>query len=184
MSTPLRDPVAAARSPIKTVPPDPVGRGKAGPRQRSIIPSSPVFALLGIFLGGVEQLVFNLALFAPALWIIALIGAGFPVVWRTLQAARRGNFATDVVASLSIVTAVIIGQPLAGLVIVLMQTGGEALERFAERRASAAVRELENAAPRIAHLLSGTHGLVDVPVARLRVGDVFLLRPGEMVPCD
>jgi heavy metal translocating P-type ATPase len=105
-------------------------------------------------------------------------------VWRTLRAARRGNFATDVVASLSIVTAAIIGQPFAGLVIVLMQTGGEALERFAERRASAAVSELEKAAPRIAHLVTGTRGLVDVPVGELNVGDVFLVRPGEMVPCD
>ncbi len=127
---------------------------------------------------------FNLPLLAHGLWTIALIGAGFPVVWRTLLAARRGNYATDVVASLSIVTAAIIGQPLAGLVIVLMQTGGEWLERFAERRASAAVRELEKAAPRVAHLVTGTRGLVDVPVGELKVGDVFLVRPGEMLPCD
>jgi heavy metal translocating P-type ATPase len=140
--------------------------------------------MAGIILGSVEQFVFHLPLFAQALWTIALIGAGFPVVWRTLRAARHGNFATDLVASLSIVTAAIIGQPLAGLVIVLMQTGGEALERFAERRASAAVRELEKAAPRIAHLVTGTRGLVDVPVGQLNVGDVFLVRPGELVPCD
>jgi heavy metal translocating P-type ATPase len=140
--------------------------------------------MAGIILGSVEQFVFHLPLFAQALWTIALIGAGFPVVWRTLRAARHGNFATDLVASLSIVTAAIIGQPLAGLVIVLMQTGGEALERFAERRASAAVRELEKAAPRIAHLVTGNRGLVDVPVGELNVGDVFLVRPGEMVPCD
>ncbi|MGZ3372045.1 MAG: heavy metal translocating P-type ATPase [Gemmatimonadaceae bacterium] len=153
-------------------------------RKPSLLPSSPLFAIAGILLGSIWQLVFNLPLLAHGLWTIALIGAGFPVVWRTLVAARRGNFATDVVASLSIVTAAIIGQPLAGLVIVLMQTGGEALEKFAERRASAAVRELEKAAPRTAHLISGTRGLVDVPVGELNVGDVFLVRPGEMVPCD
>jgi len=152
--------------------------------KRTILPYSPLFAVGGIILGGIEQYIFNLPLFAHALWTIALIGAGFPVVWRTLRAARHGNYATDVVASLSIVTAAIIGQPLAGLVIVLMQTGGEALEKFAERRASAAVRELEKAAPRIAHLISGARGLVDVPVGELNVGDVFLVRPGEMVPCD
>jgi heavy metal translocating P-type ATPase len=153
-------------------------------KKPSILPSSPLFAVAGILLGSLELWIFNLPQFAHALWTIALIGAGFPVVWRTLRAARQGNYATDVVASLSIITAVIIGQPLAGLVIVLMQTGGEWLERFAERRASAAVRELEEAAPRIAHLISGTHGLVDVPVGELNVGDVFLVRPGEMVPCD
>lgn len=153
-------------------------------KKPSSLPSSPLFAIAGIVLGSVWQLVFHLPLFANALWTICLIGGGFPVVLRTLRAARRGNFATDVVASLSIVTAAIIGQPLAGLVIVLMQTGGEALERFAERRASAAVSELEKAAPRTAHLISGTRGLVDVPVGELNVGDVFLVRPGEMVPCD
>lgn len=152
--------------------------------KRSLLPSSPLLPIAGLLVGGIAQFAFKGPLIAQALWTIGLVGAGFPVVWRTLRAARQGNYATDVVASLSIITAVIIGQPLAGLVIVLMQTGGEALERFAERRASAAVRELEKAAPRIAHLISETRGLIDVPVGELKVGDVFLVRPGEMIPCD
>src|SRR6185503_19206924 len=163
--------------------------GKSSPKSnaktgRSILPSSPLLPIAALLVGGVAQFVFNVPLIAQALWTLGLIGAGFPVVWRTLGAARRGNYATDVVASLSIITAVIIGQPVAGLVIVLMQTGGEALERFAERRASTAVRELEEAAPRIAHRISETRGLVDVPVGELNVGDVFIVRPGELVPCD
>src|ERR1700686_3978277 len=185
MSAPLRDLVpakgpASQKAKLDLQEPTPLG----ATRKPSLLHSSPLFAIAGILLGSIWQLVFNLPLLAHGLWTIALIGAGFPVVWRTLVAARRGNFATDVVASLSIVTAAIIGQPLAGLVIVLMQTGGEALEKFAERRASAAVRELEKDAPRTAHLISGTRGLVDVPVGELNVGDVFLVRPGEMVPCD
>lgn len=185
MSTPLRDLVhTKGRVPRTSESTGRMREERNTAKKPSILPSSPLFAIAGILLGAVEQFIFNLPLFAHALWTIALIGAGFPVVWRTLRAARQGNFATDLVASLSIVTAAIIGQPLAGLVIVLMQTGGEALERFAERRASAAVRDLEQAAPRIAHLISATRGLVDVPVGELSVGDVFLVRPGEMVPCD
>ena len=185
MFAPLRDLVPTRPRPSGDA--ESTGRGRAegnAAKKPSILPSSPLFAVAGILLGSVYQLIFHLPLFAHALWTIALIGAGFPVVWRTLRAARHGNFATDLVASLSIVTAAIIGQPLAGLVIVLMQTGGEALERFAERRASAAVRELEKAAPRIAHLITGTRGLVDVPVGEINVGDLFLVRPGEMLPCD
>jgi heavy metal translocating P-type ATPase len=185
MSAPPREVVSTRRpSPLEI---ESTGRMRADGnvmKKPSIIRSSPLLAIGGILLGSIEQFIFHLPLFAQAFWTIALIGAGFPVVWRTLRAARHGNFATDLVASLSIVTAAIIGQPLAGLVIVLMQTGGEALERFAERRASAAVRELEKAAPRIAHLISGAYGLIDVPVGELNVGDVFLVRPGEMVPCD
>jgi heavy metal translocating P-type ATPase len=185
MSAPLRD-LAPPKRQLRLGAESVKARHEVGSaaKKRFTLPSSPLVPIAGILLGSIEQFIFNLPLFARALWTIALIGAGFPVVWRTLRAARHGNFATDLVASLSIVTAAIIGQPLAGLVIVLMQTGGEALERFAERRASAAVRELEKAAPRIAHLVTGNRGLVDVPVGELNVGDVFLVRPGEMVPCD
>ena len=146
--------------------------------------SVPIFAIAMIVIGAFEQYIIGQPYYAKVLWEIGLIGAGFPVVWRTAQGALHGKFAADVVASLSIITAAIIGQPFAGLVIVLMQTGGEALEKFAERRASAAVSELEKNAPRIAHLLSATRGLVDVPVDTIEPGDTFLVRPGELIPCD
>src|SRR6185312_12408130 len=73
-------------------------------------------------------------------WGAGLVLTGAPVLWRTLVEARHGHFATDIVASLAIAGAAVLMQPLAGLVIVLMQSGGEALERYAEGRASAAVR--------------------------------------------
>src|SRR3954467_8673008 len=171
------------RLPLGT-PPSKPARSAVSPTSAPGSLSAPLFAIAMILLGAFEQLVLGLPLYARAFWFMGLIGAGFPVVWRTLRAAAAGKFATDVVASLSIVTAAVIGQPLAGLVIVLMQTGGEALERFAERRASAAVSELEKAAPRIAHLLTGTRGLVDVPVDEIEPGDTFLVRPGELIPCD
>lgn len=152
--------------------------------RKSMYLSAPIFAIAMILLGALEKYVLGLPEYAQAIWLLGLIGAGFPVVWRTLRSAMQGKYATDVVASLSIVTAGIIGQPLAGLVIVLMQTGGEALEHFAERRASAAVSELERAAPRIAHLITGDQGLIDVPVGEIEPGNVFLVRPGELIPCD
>jgi P-type E1-E2 ATPase len=95
----------------------------------------------------------------------------------------KGRFATDIVASLSIGGAIALGQPLVALVIVVMQTGGEALEQYAEGRASAAVRELEEAAPRRANLIRD--GDVDeVPATSVTIGDVLLIRPGDLVPCD
>ena len=67
-----------------------------------------------------------------------------------------------------------------------MQSGGEALDAFAEGRASAAVRALEDDAPQTAHRLhDGTDSAAaDVPVDSVAVGDLLLVRPGEMVPCD
>jgi heavy metal translocating P-type ATPase len=119
----------------------------------------------------------------PHVLVVLLVLSGAPLVWRTLRDAARGRFATDIVATLAIVGAVALGQPIAGLVIVLMQRGGEALERYAERRASAAVRALEESAPRIAHRVEGNR-VIDVPAADVAVGEMLLIRPGDLVPCD
>jgi len=118
-----------------------------------------------------------------ALPTAALAIAGLPLVLRTLYGILHGRFAADIVASLAIVTAFALMQPVAGLVVVLMQSGGELLERHAEGRASRAVRALEEAAPRFAHrVIAG--GVEDVAVESVCVGDELLVRPGEMIPCD
>jgi heavy metal translocating P-type ATPase len=114
---------------------------------------------------------------------VGLVLGGLPLVWRTLQGLRRGVFAADIVAALAIVTAFLLGQPVAGLVIVLMQTGGEALEQYAADRASRAVEELEAAAPRTAHRMTAGEP-EEIEVDQIRVGDRLWIRPGEMVPCD
>jgi heavy metal translocating P-type ATPase len=129
-----------------------------------------------------------LRLVSPAwsAWILlgGLVVTGAPIVWKTLVEARHGKWATDVVAMLAIVAAVVLREPFAGLVIVLMRSGGEALEEYAAGRASSALRELEDAAPRIAHRLVDATTVVDVPVTDIVVGDLLLVRPGDVVPCD
>jgi len=115
--------------------------------------------------------------------MIVLVGAGLPLVWRTVKGALRGQFATDIVASLSIVTAVALRQPIPGLVIILMQRGGEWLERYAARRATRAIQALEDASPRSAHRVSGDR-TDDIAIDEVRVGDSLLVRPGELVPTD
>src|SRR4051812_4397689 len=118
--------------------------------------------------------------------LVGLILTGAPIIWRTVLEARQGRWATDVVAVLAIIAAVLLRQPLAGLVIVVMRSGGEALDDYASARASSALRELEDAAPRIAHRLGGIGGTAveDLAVTAIAVGDLLLVRPGEVVPCD
>ncbi len=117
------------------------------------------------------------------IWAAGLVLLGAPVVWRTLTGAMRGQFAADLVASLAIVAAVILNDPLPGLIVVLMQTGGESLDAYAGRRASDAVRALEEAAPRRARRIDGDR-VTDITVEEILVDDTLLVRPGELVPCD
>ncbi len=144
----------------------------------------PIVALGALVLGFALRIWSADTAVHPWVWRIGLILSGAPIVWQTVRGALRGAFAADLVASFAITGAVVLDQPIAGLVIVLMQSGGEALERRARHRASAAVRELEASAPRIAHRLNAARGVEDLPADQVRVGDLLVVRPGEMVPCD
>ena len=147
------------------------------------IAAVPLLAGAFTVAGGLVMLMSGERFFANLVWLAGIAVLGLPVVWRTVRHALGGHFATDIVASMAIVTSVVLAQPLAGMIVVLMQTGGEALERFAEGRASQAVRQLEADSPRQAHRLSGRQ-VSDVPVNDLVPGDVVLVRPGEMIPAD
>lgn len=147
-------------------------------------PVLPAAALTFLALGLAARLTPSLAAWASTIWLVGLWLAGTPLVVRTALGLLRGRFAADVVAALAIVTALVLGEPVAGLVVALMQSGGEALERRAERRASRAVRELEEDAPRIAHRLSDGNLVEDIAIEAVAVGDRLLVRPGEMIPCD
>lgn len=143
---------------------------------------APVGALLMILLGLVLA-AGPFAVWGARAWYAGLLVLGAPVVWRTIVGLFRGQFAADVVAMLAIVTAVAVGQPLPGLIVVLMQTGGEALEHYAAGRASRAVEELEAAAPRRAHRILD-HATEEIAAELVQPGDLLLVRPGDMVPCD
>lgn len=120
---------------------------------------------------------------AHAIWMAGLAVCALPVVARMIRDAAHGRFATDIVAALAIIGALLLGVPIAGLVVVLMLRGGEALERYAEGKASQAVRALEEAAPRLAHRVTG-HDTVDVEATSVAVDEILLVRPGELIPCD
>jgi heavy metal translocating P-type ATPase len=116
-------------------------------------------------------------------WTAGLVVCALPVVVRTVAGMLRGKFAADVVATLAVVAAFALNEPFVGLIIVLMQSGGEALERMAEGRASEALRALQDAAPRVVHRFR--NGLVeDVAAEVVDVGETILVRPGEVIPCD
>ena len=148
-------------------------------------PISPLpLITLGFLLAGfATPLVVAADPWRDRVWLVGLLVTGLPVAWRTFRGMLRGEFAADVVAMLAIVGALLLGQPLAGLVVVLMQTGGEALDAYAVARASNAVEALEADAPRHAHrVLDGR--VSDIDAAAIEPGDALLVRPGELIPAD
>lgn len=96
---------------------------------------------------------------------------------------RRGDFGLDLIAALAMAGALLLGEQLAGIIIALMFTSGEALEGFAQRRARRELTALLSRMPRsAARYCDGK--LEEVPLDELRPGDRILIRHGEVVPAD
>ena len=139
-------------------------------------------ALLGLVLGGGTWLA-GYSSVSAWLW-----GAGtLPVViglavsmTRDLMAGRLG---VDAVAFVSMSAALLLGQPLAGIVVAVMYAGGNLLEDFAVARAERDLKLLVDRAPRIAHRRIDD-AIADIPIDDVSLGDAILVRAGEVIPVD
>jgi len=141
---------------------------------------SAAFALglvaLGLDLAGYDT---------AAHWILGTtaILSTLPLLKDMLADLRSGAYGIDVLAITAIVASVWLNEYWAAIVIVIMLTGGEALEDYAEHRAKAELSALLDKAPRKATVLRGRK-TVEVEVHKVEVGDKIILKPGEVVPVD
>jgi len=137
-------------------------------------------------------------------WVVGVYALGI-AAWEAVQMVRsmlRREFGLDILAVTAITAAVLVGEPWAALVVVLMLTGGEALENYAENRSKRELVALLDRAPREATRVvagvgagvgagAGAEAALDepeeletVPADEITIGDVVLVRPGEVVPID
>lgn len=118
-------------------------------------------------------------------WILGISAAMnvLPLAWGMVEAFRDGSYGLDILALTAIVTSVWLHEYWAGIIIVLMLTGGEALEDYAERRAKKELSALLKNKPQKAHLVKGNDS-VDVAVSSIKVGDRLRILPGEVVAVD
>jgi heavy metal translocating P-type ATPase len=150
--------------------------------ERALRWSLMTVAMVGLAAGILAQLA-DQARLAHLAWTLAttpvLLGLAASIVRDFLS----GRVGVDAVALLSMATALLLGESLAGAVVALMYSGGNALEDFAVFQAEHGLRSLVDRAPRVAHRhIDG--GLEDVPVASVAVGDKLLVRAGEVIPVD
>ncbi|MGI5191606.1 heavy metal translocating P-type ATPase [Promicromonospora sp. CA-289599] len=126
-----------------------------------------------------------------ARWVATAYVGAF-IVWTLVGMVRdvlRGHVGLDVLAVVAMVATLAVGEYVAALIIVLMLSGGRALEDFAARRAKRDLTSLLDRSPRVAHVLRHADTprddeLRDVAVDDVAIGDVLLVRPGEIVPVD
>jgi cation transport ATPase len=115
--------------------------------------------------------------------LATLVIGGLPLLYDLLRKLLKREFGSDLLGGISIVTSILLGEYLAGSIIVLMLSGGEALESYALRSASSVLGALAKRMPSIAHR-KRTTGTLDVALEDIAVGDALVIYPHETCPAD
>jgi heavy metal translocating P-type ATPase len=111
------------------------------------------------------------------------LAAAVPVLFRIGRELLRGDWSTDLIAAVSIITSIVMQQYAVAWIVMVMVAGGAWLERYAVRRSSRALTALAERVPAIAHRLTPA-GPADIPLAEIRPGDRLLIHPHEVCPAD
>jgi heavy metal translocating P-type ATPase len=141
------------------------------------------FALLTLAVGGVLHLA-DAGSAGDEVWKVSVAILAVELlgeVIKTVFVERR--MGVDTIALVAMVGSLALGEYLAGMIVGLMFSGGGALEDWASSRAKRELTELIRRAPKVAQRRRG-ESVEEVPVDQVEVGDVLLVRTGEVVPVD
>lgn len=141
-----------------------------------------VFALIGLSVALILQLSGQGSIARILLIAVSLI-AIIPSIRDMIKTIISGQIGIDVIALVAIGSSLLLQQYIAAGVIVIMLTGGEALEEFAKNRAKRELNALLKRKPTIAHRIVGS-GVEEVAVSLVKVGDSLLVKPGDTIPVD
>lgn len=133
-------------------------------------------------------------LFARYLWhapsrqydlplMATLIVGGAPLLIDLIRRIARREFGSDILAGVSIGASVILGEYLAGAIVVLMLSGGTALEDYATRRASTVLAALAKRMPSTARRLTDA-GILEISLDQVHLADRLIVLPHEICPVD
>jgi len=124
------------------------------------------------------------------LQIVTLIGAA-PLLWEILQKLLKLDLGADILAAIALITAAILGEYMAAVLIIIMLAGGQELENYAMRKASSVLSALAERMPSIAHRKTNgsddgknVENFEDIEVSDIRIDDLIVVLPHETCPVD
>ncbi len=115
--------------------------------------------------------------------LVVIVIGGAPLVLQILLKIMRRDFGADLLAVLALVTAAWLGEYLAAVLIIIMLSGGQALEVYAMRKASSVLLALAERMPSTAHRRNGEQ-IEEIALADIDIGDEIVVFPHETAPVD
>lgn len=120
--------------------------------------------------------------------VVAFAVTGITIVRTGIDMIRQlkaGHWGLDILAVVAMVATLAVEEYLAGLIIALMLTGGEALEDMAAGRASRQLDALIQRKPAFANVLEADGITVNrISIHDVEAGDILVIRGSEVIPVD
>ncbi|CAJ1229250.1 heavy metal translocating P-type ATPase [Levilactobacillus zymae] len=143
--------------------------------------------LWGVLLAGVAaliaQFILHQAQWSAGILIVAGSLIALLMFIDMVKTLKSGKFGVDLLAITAVIATLAVGEYWAALIVLLMLTGGDALEDFAANRANTELQSLLANSPQDAHLVTADT-LTDIHIDAVTVGQELLVKPGEAIPVD
>lgn len=115
--------------------------------------------------------------------VVSVIVGGLPYLYNIVVALLEGKFGVDSIAVIAIISALLTGEIVASGVVLLMLSGGAALEKYAENKARYSLERLLRRAPQKASVYKDG-AFKATKVAEVKLGDIIGIKKGEVIPVD
>jgi Cd2+/Zn2+-exporting ATPase len=117
---------------------------------------------------------------AEALYLVSLAAGGIPVAISAVRKVLKRKISISLLVTIAALGALYLGQFAEAAAVMFFFALAEAFEEFGEARSQKAVAALLEKSPKIARMQDGR----EVPVEEVKEGEIFKVRPGDMVPLD
>ncbi len=121
---------------------------------------------------------------ANAFWIIGGLAGLIPSIIWFIDELKDRQIGSDVLAIFSIFAALVTAEFLAASVIGFMLATGRVLESWAEGQADRQLKALIDRIPKHATKVNSDGSLVVMNLEEIQIGDIVLVKSGEVVPID
>lgn len=120
--------------------------------------------------------------YAPFVFLVFILGIGYPVIWKGLKALWKINFSSiNLLMLIAVAGAYYLGEYPEAAVVIVLYVLGERLEDIGLENSRTALESLVAQTPKTAYVKSEGG---EVPIDRIAVGTLLQIKPHTLIPMD
>ncbi len=117
------------------------------------------------------------------MYILAIVVSGIKPMKSAYYAIKSKSLDMNVLMSVAVIGAILIGEYFEGAIVVLLFTIGTLLQTISIDKTRHSIQSLMNITPSTATVIA-ENSLISKDLKNIRVGEILLVKPGERVPLD